>query len=105
MGCVAELDITQAKILCFKEVEHPLVFPNFENAFEWTIPFIGNCINHAVKNLLKFDNNKVSRKIREIMNSKSAFENDLKLMETVKIIDTIMAMESNKEQKKMQIKN
>ena len=50
-----------------------MVLPNFQNAIEWTIPFVGSCINHAVKNLLTIDNNKISRKIRDIMTNKQAF--------------------------------
>ena len=59
--------------------------------FQWTIPFLGQCVTHVVKHFLTVDNKKVSRKLKEIMDSKEAFEEDMKLMETAKIIDTILA--------------
>lgn len=54
----------------FQQVSHPLVLPNFMNAFEWTMPFLTDCVTHAFKYFLMLDNCKVSKKLQQIIESK-----------------------------------
>jgi hypothetical protein len=59
----------------FSEVEHPVSLPNFQNLFEWSLPFIANCTEHLFTHLLKLAPLK-NKKLQQIMHSKEAFEQD-----------------------------
>jgi len=37
----------------FKEVEHPTILPNFQNAFEWSMPTVFSCVSHIFKHFLR----------------------------------------------------
>ena len=56
------------------------MLPNFQNAIEWTMPFLGSCVNHAFKYLLALDNGKMTKRLKEILNSRSKFEEELRLV-------------------------
>jgi hypothetical protein len=40
-----------------------MVLPNFQNAFEWSVPFIGQCLQHFCKHLVKLDKARMTPKL------------------------------------------
>jgi hypothetical protein len=94
VGISSNIQNETLELHTFQEVEHPTVLPNFQDAIGWTLPFMSSCVHHFFKHLLMLDNGKISKKLQEIISSKEKFKQDLNILETVKLIDSIMAFEA-----------
>ena len=58
------------QLFTFNEVSQPMTLPNFQNIFEWTLPFIGQCVKHLTGRLLKLDDKKITAGLKKILESK-----------------------------------